>query len=526
MSALKQPSRTRTGKTVPLFAQINELRERLTSENADLSSFVFGAVAPQALPLEEAILGACLLDRDAFPIASETLKADDFYVEAHKTIFHAMQQLREKNFPIDLLTVSQYMLDNKLAEEIGGAYFLVELTNKVGSGANVEYHSRVVKQKAFARELIGVCTQATRDAYDGTLDIFDLYDRVNAKTRASNPKSLLRTMKMNEALAIGKKEPVRNHLIGGLIREGDVSILFGDAGTGKSGLAVQIGLNVANGTAMFGDASKFPNACKPLKTLFVDLELETRELFDRYSESDLAFDFGENFFRTDLNPDNFDMEDGGEKIIRALTSAIEKEKPKFVIVDNITWLTSESQDAAVATAFMKTLLKLRRLHDLTILVIAHTPKRNTAEPITANHLAGSKNLVNFAKNLIAVAPSSQDPQKKYIKHLKSRNGMIEYDGANVVTCVLDKPLGSAFLEWKFIGTGDESEHLTKPNLEMSEDELCQKVIETMTEMKLSVERVIVEMSLPYTRPTLDRKIRQYKEKKAKEADFTDFVQSA
>lgn len=518
-------SYSKRGKITPLFAQIDELQAALQNSNIDQTAALFGAVAPQALPLEEAVLGACLLDKEAFPIASETLKADDFYVEAHKTIFHSMQRLREKNSPIDLLTVSQYLLDNKLAEEIGGAYFLVELTNRIGSAANVEYHSRIIYQKSKLRQLIADCTDTIRTAYDGQTDVFDLCDAMNVKTRVSNPKSVLRTMTMNKALEIGKKEPVRKQLIGGLIREGDVAILFGDAGTGKSGLAVQIGLSAANGKPMFNDAAMFPNLCQPTKTLFVDLELETRELFDRYSESDLAFDFGENFYRADLNPDCFDIEDGGEKIIRALSNIIEKEKPKFVIVDNITWLTSESQDAAVATAFMKTLLKLRRVHDLTILVIAHTPKRNTTEPITANHLAGSKNLVNFAKTLIAVAPSALDPQIKYIKHLKSRNGMIDFTQENVIKCVLDKPVGSAFLEWKFMGTGDESEHLTKPNLEMTEDEICAEAIKLMTDLKIGVERVIIEMSLPFSRNTLNRKIAAYKERQGKHADFTDFVKS-
>jgi KaiC/GvpD/RAD55 family RecA-like ATPase len=463
-----------------------------------------------------------LVDAGAFAIVAEILKPADFYDATTAELFQIMCDLKEKNAPIDIATVGQFFLNHNRADEV---YNLVELSNRAASGANVEYHARIVYEKARLRELIADCTTTIRAAYDGQTDVFDLCDAINTKTRVSNPKSVLRTMTMNAALQIGKKEPIRKQMIGGLIREGDVAILFGDAGTGKSGLAVQIGLSAANGKPMFGDHGMFPNLCEPSKTLFVDLELETRELFDRYSEKDLPFDFGDNFYRADLNPDNFDFEDGGEKIIRALSNIIEKEKPKFVIVDNITWLTSESQDAAVATAFMKTLLKLRRVHDLTILVIAHTPKRNTSEEITANHLAGSKNLVNFAKTLIAVAPSSLDPQVKYIKHLKSRNGLIDFNRENVIKCVLDKPIGSAFLEWKFMGTGDESEHLTKPDLQMTEDEICAKAIELMNDLKIGVDRVIIEMSLPYSRSTLDRKIRMYKDKKRQSDDFGDFVKS-
>lgn len=521
--SLPQKSYRKSGKVTPLFAQIDELQAALSQSNIDTTAALFGAVAPNAVELESVCIAACLVDAKAFPIVVEILKAADFYNEFHADIFSVMCELKEKNAPIDIVTVAEVFKTNKRISEI---YEITQLSNRAANGTNVEYHARIIYQKSKLRGLIADCTETIRTAYDGQTDVFDLCDALNVKTRVSNPKSVLRTMTMNKALEIGKKEPVRKQLIGGLIREGDVAILFGDAGTGKSGLAVQIGLSAANGKPMFGDAAMFPNLVAPTKTLFVDLELETRELFDRYSEADLAFDFGENFFRADLNPDCFDIEDGGEKIIRALSNIIEKEKPKFVIVDNITWLTSESQDAAVATAFMKTLLKLRRVHDLTILVIAHTPKRNTTEPITANHLAGSKNLVNFAKTLIAVAPSALDPQIKYIKHLKSRNGMIDFNQENVIKCVLDKPIGSAFLEWKFMGTGDESEHLTKPNLEMTEDEICAEAIKLMTDMRIGVERVIVEMSLPFSRSTFDKKIRLYKEKKAKESDFGDFVKNA
>lgn len=496
----------KSGKVHQLHIENAALRAKLENGNVDLSEFVFGQVQPQAVELEETILGACLLEQGAFKIVNEILNENDFYVEKNQIIFSCFRQMTEKPIAIDLVTASQFVRDNGHADQIGGVYHLMELMNRVGSAANIEHHARIVYQKSHARKMINFCTEAIRNAYDGSSDIFDLYDVLNERTRLSNPKAILRSMSMDEALKEGKAEPIRKQLIGSLLREGDMCLMFGDEGTGKSVGAVQIGLAVANGLPLFGDDVNFKNECAPKKTLLFDFELETPELFQRYNEVGNAYKFGDNFRRVDMNPENFE---GGDEnaVLRTVQNIIEKERPEFVIIDNLTWLTSEAQDTAVAATFMKMFLRLRKKLGFTIIVIAHTPKRNTSEPLESKHMAGSSKLKDFAKNVIGISPSKLGDGIIYVKHLKMRNGEKVFTNQNVIQACIEKCDG--LLQWRFMGLTDESLHLATPTIEMSEDEICQRAMKLRDEKQMTWEEILTEMSLPFTRTTLFRKVQKY-----------------
>lgn len=142
----------------------------------DLSNYVFGKVQPQALPLEEAVLGAIMLDKDALPVVLDILQAESFYSDGHKQIYRAMLRLFEKTQPVDLLTVTEELKKAGDLDTIGGPYYLVELTNRVASAANIEYHARIISQKHIQRELISVSTKIIKDAYEDTTDVFQLLD--------------------------------------------------------------------------------------------------------------------------------------------------------------------------------------------------------------------------------------------------------------------------------------------------------------------------------------------------------------
>ncbi len=152
------------------------LRNRNSTKNSDLSDMVFGKIPPQAIPLEEAVLGAFMLDKNAFSVALDILKEPSFYLDAHQLIFKAMIRLFEKLQPIDLLTVTEELRKSGDLEKIGGPFYLVELTNKITSAANIEYHARIIAQKHILRELIRTSTEVIRDAYDETNDVFTLLD--------------------------------------------------------------------------------------------------------------------------------------------------------------------------------------------------------------------------------------------------------------------------------------------------------------------------------------------------------------
>lgn len=145
--------------------------------DADMSNLVFGKVPPQNRDLEEVVLGALMLDKDALPMVLEVLRPESFYVDAHQYIFEAIIHLFEHSKPIDMLTVTEQLRSMGKLDAIGGPYVLVELTNRVASSANIEYHARIIAQKHIQRELIRISNNTIRDAYEDTTDVFDLLDR-------------------------------------------------------------------------------------------------------------------------------------------------------------------------------------------------------------------------------------------------------------------------------------------------------------------------------------------------------------
>src|SRR6201996_9024440 len=152
----------------------NERRSRITNPTPYSG---LGKLPPQAVDLEEAVLGALMLEKDALSSVIDILKAEVFYKDSHQKIFEAIRQLFEKSSPVDILTVTAQLRQLGELEMIGGAYYITELTNRVASAANIEYHSRIIIQKFIQRELIRISTEVINTAYEDTTDVLDLLDR-------------------------------------------------------------------------------------------------------------------------------------------------------------------------------------------------------------------------------------------------------------------------------------------------------------------------------------------------------------
>src|SRR6201989_850990 len=136
-----------------------------------------GKLPPQAIDLEEAVLGALMLEKDALSSVIDILKPEVFYHTSHQKIFEAIRVLFEKTSPVDILTVTAQLRQQGELEMIGGAYYITELTNRVASAANIEYHSRIIIQKFIQRELIRISTEVIQSAYEDTSDVLDLLDK-------------------------------------------------------------------------------------------------------------------------------------------------------------------------------------------------------------------------------------------------------------------------------------------------------------------------------------------------------------
>ena len=133
-----------------------------------------GTVPPQAVELEEAVLGALMLERDSIIAVQEYITSDTFYTEEHRLIYKAIESLSAELKPIDLYTVTERLKVRKELKKVGGAAYLAQLTQKVGSAANVEFHAKIIAQKYVQRELIRSATEIQRRSYDEDQDVTDL----------------------------------------------------------------------------------------------------------------------------------------------------------------------------------------------------------------------------------------------------------------------------------------------------------------------------------------------------------------
>jgi replicative DNA helicase len=141
----------------------------------------YGKLPPQATDLEEAVLGALMLDKEALTDVIDILKKESFYKEDHQAIYEAILDLFQKSEPIDILTVTQELKKKGTLETVGGPFYIAQLTNRVASSANVEFHARIISQKHIQRELIKISSETIKNAYDETIDVFDLLDQAEAK---------------------------------------------------------------------------------------------------------------------------------------------------------------------------------------------------------------------------------------------------------------------------------------------------------------------------------------------------------
>jgi replicative DNA helicase len=250
--------------------QIGTARKRLRNERGTLDG---GKVQPQAIPMEEAVLGALMLDKDALPVILDILRSESFYLEANQLIYKAMLELFQDAQPIDLLTVTERLKKNGELDLMGGPYRLVELTNQVSSAANIEFHARIIAQKFIQRELIRVSTKIIQDAYEDTTDVFTLLDDAEKGLFSITEQNLSRgvekmgsvltkTLKVLEELR-GKKDGLTgvptgftalDRLTSGW-QSSDLIIMAARPGMGKTSLVMALARNAAmdfgKGVAIF-----------------------------------------------------------------------------------------------------------------------------------------------------------------------------------------------------------------------------------------------------------------------------------
>jgi replicative DNA helicase len=259
-------------------------------------TFEHGKVPPQAIDLEEAVLGAIMLEKDALTAVIDILKPEVFYKEQHQVIYSAIYRLFGRSEPVDILTVVNELKKTGELELAGGPYYITQLTNRIASSANVEYHARIITQKYIQRELIRISSEIIKDAFEDTTDVFDLLDRAEQNLFGVSEGNLRRNYDNMQSLvtgAIHEIESAKNqpdHLRGtpsGFTKldrfttgwqKSELIILASRPGMGKTALALTMARNIA------------VDFHRP--TAFFSLEMSSLQLVTRLisSESGLSAD--------------------------------------------------------------------------------------------------------------------------------------------------------------------------------------------------------------------------------------------
>ncbi len=266
---------------------LNRDRRNRKKTTTEFSTLAYGKIPPQSRELEEAVLGAVMLERGAFDIVGNILKPECFYVEAHQHVFRAVVRLNLESKPIDLLTVVEELKSMEMLDVVGGPYFISKLTNAVVSAANIEAHARIVQEKFIQRELIRISSEIITDAYDDTTDVFDLLDAAEQKLFSIANDQLKKefdTLGKGVMDALNKIDEMRakNEDITGVPsgfptldrttngwQKSDLIILAARPSVGKTAFA----LNLARNAAM--------HPTKPTAVAFFSLEMSTGQLVQR-----------------------------------------------------------------------------------------------------------------------------------------------------------------------------------------------------------------------------------------------------
>ncbi len=178
-------------------------QKRLKNQSAQFlhqTALDHGRIPPQATDIEEAVLGALMLEKQALTQIIDVLKPQAFYKESHQLIYAAIKSLFAKSEPVDILTVTNELKTNGTLESVGGAYYLSQLTTRVASAANIEFHAKIIIEKYILREMITVSSETIRDAYDDTSDVFELLDKTEAKLFSISEENFRREYESMESL--------------------------------------------------------------------------------------------------------------------------------------------------------------------------------------------------------------------------------------------------------------------------------------------------------------------------------------
>lgn len=302
--------------------------------------------------------------------------------------------------------------------------------------------------------------------------------KATAQQQAGSQIGFLTIKRANQWCEEAAHKPTPKSLWKGLWNEGEVCCLFADSNLGKSIYAVQIAAEIA----------------KTRNVLYFDFEMSDKQFQIRYTDDNgVSYPFPHGFLRCEINPDHIDEEEFEVAIMRDIEEAAVSHNAKVVIIDNLTYLCTESERPEAAGVLMQQLMQLKRKLGLSILVLAHTPKRPAGTPLTQNDLAGSKRLFNFFDSCFAIGKSSQGEKLRYVKQIKCRATSFTMGADNIEVCEITKRDGFLFFEELFYDY--EFSHLDKETSKTNAREVVTGQVMQLKERGLSIRDIASQLKV-------------------------------
>lgn len=356
--------------------------------------------------------------------------------------------------------------------------------DEIKSGATSSHEETTPKTNNFS----GKVTNNSTDVQTALSDLMEIV------TNPTEPKpelsGMLKIKSANEWAREAALRPDPKPLWLSLWYEGEVCCLFADSNLGKSIYAVEIASEIA----------------KTQRVIYFDFELSDKQFQLRYSDDQGNIHcFSDNLLRSEIDPDMIGEGNFEDEVIADIEGASIQYDCKVLIVDNITYLNSVTEKADAASMLMMRLMQLKKKYGLSILVLAHTPKRPLTSPITQNDLAGSKKLFNFFDSVFAIGRSAKDENLRYIKQVKVRAGAFEYGAENVIVSEIVKE--GSWLHFRNIGYATEREHLKEQTdrdissfdervKELREDgKSIREIADSMGVSKSKIDRILKKLNL-------------------------------
>lgn len=419
---------------------------------------IYGKVPPQAKELEEAVIGAIMIEKKAYDIAAEILKPECFYVDAHSKIFEAFQFLDDNQRPIDILTTVEALTQLEYLEQVGGMYFISKLTTNVVSGANIEIHSRIVLEKYIMREMIRLSGETINAAYEGSTDFKELINNHektlglittgNIKDSFSNTvsagsKEINRLYHLQDnptdLTGINTGYSILNHLTGGW-QDTDLIIVAGRPSMGKTALA----LNFLWSAAEVVPVGMFSLEMSTEQLMRRMLCAKSRVYLDKLNNGKMSkAELNKVVLANDLiNSQKIFFDDTGGIDIYELRSKarrmVSKHGVKFIVIDYLQIMSGEGikgqnreQEISTISRKLKALAKELRVPIIALSQMSRDIEKRKGEPMLSDlrdsgAIEQDADMVIFGwRDDYQVTDIGEASNGAYLKIAKNRNGALD-----------------------------------------------------------------------------------------------------